>query len=173
MSQPHLPVLLLLLLGPIGTIGDAECSFYVSYVAGSDNNTGTSPSAAFKGIQTAVDVASHSTSGKTVCLLSDGTHYLGDNAINIAGYNSGTKAEPVRIIGCPADLAAGQGRPIVSGAVSGQLPLPPSSSSYLPDGGRTFFHHVGRCPERHTSLLSLPPLRSNLSRVLADVLQMI
>ena len=53
---------------------------------------------------------------KTVCLLADGIHHI-TSMINFGSYNSGTEAHPVRLIGNPADIAAGRGRPVVSGAV--------------------------------------------------------
>ena len=53
-------MLLLILMAMVPTahagLGyDSTCTFYVSYVAGSDGAAGTSPSAAFKTIQHAID----------------------------------------------------------------------------------------------------------------------
>ena len=95
------------------------CTFYVSYVAGSDSAAGTSVATAFKTIQKGIDAPARSSvggAGKTVCLISDGVHYI-NTTINFGTYNSGAAGSPVHVVGNPADIAAGRGRPVISGAV--------------------------------------------------------
>jgi len=130
----HLALPLLLIASLVDSIDPdhraaAACTFYVSYAHGSDGAAGTSSPNAFKTVQKAVDSTAGS-KGKTVCLMADGPHYI-TRQINIGAYNSGTEDTLLKIIGDPADIAAGRGRPVVSGAVPITRPFTPDPGAAL------------------------------------------
>jgi hypothetical protein len=91
------------------------CDFYVSHAHGSDSGAGSSKGTAFKTIDHARIAAQtvESGRGKRICLMADGVHYL-TTMVNIGAKDTGTAAQPLQIVGCPDDVAAGN-RPVVSG----------------------------------------------------------
>ena len=96
----------------------SSCDLFVSYGTGSDRASGTSIDAPLKTIHSALNASTHRSTPSTICLRSGAPHLLGNEPLYIDAKVSSLPSAPLTIQGYGPDIAAGKGRPVISGGVT-------------------------------------------------------